>query len=65
MKVSDALALQADDIGKHLDITGADDVDISIRYDGKVIWVNTALGCKLRICSIRGDVNISDARKGK
>ncbi len=52
-----------DTIHTHLDITGADDVEISIRDDGKVIWVNTALGCKLRICSIRGRVNISDARK--
>jgi len=44
-----------------LDITGIDDVEIRIRSDGKVIWVNGP-DCKVRICSIRGVVNVVDER---
>ena len=35
------------------DITGAEVVQISIRKDKKVIWVNTENGCVLRICQIK------------
>jgi hypothetical protein len=45
-----------------LDITGAEDVEISIRNDGKVIWVNTVDGCVLRICQISGRVIVDDKR---
>jgi hypothetical protein len=36
-----------------LDISGSGMVEISIRHDGKVLWVNTAENaCVLRICNI-------------
>jgi len=35
------------------DITGANIVEIKIRKDSKVIWVNTQDGCVLRICQIK------------
>lgn len=41
-----------DSFDLHLDITGADEVEIRIDRTGKVIWVNTTYGCKLRICQI-------------
>jgi hypothetical protein len=44
-----------------LDITGADDVEIKIREDGKVVWVDIDR-CVLRICQIRGKVFIVDDR---
>jgi Ethanolamine utilization protein EutJ (predicted chaperonin) len=45
------------------DITGAEEVGIAIRQDGKVIWVNTEKGLALRICQIKGSVTIDDARQ--
>lgn len=45
-----------------LDITGTDIVEISIREDGKVVWVNTEDGCQLRICRIKGKIEIDDRR---
>jgi hypothetical protein len=44
-----------------LDITGADDVEIVIKEDGKVVWVNSPL-CVLRICQIRGRITVRDGR---
>ena len=44
-----------------LDITGIDDVQIDIRHDGKVIWINGPT-CRLRICSIRGKIIVKDNR---
>ena len=52
-----------DHLDKYLDITGCADIDIEIRADGKVLWVNTAYGCKLRICQINGEITINDKRK--
>lgn len=54
-----------DNENKHLDITGANDIDITIRADGKVLWVNTKFGCKLRICQIAGKISILDERTSK
>jgi hypothetical protein len=51
-----------DAAGKHLDIAGADTVEIEIRVDGTVMWVNTEHGCKLRICRIDGPITIIDHR---
>jgi hypothetical protein len=36
-----------------LDITGSDYVQVEIRDDGKVLWVNNETGCVLRICQIK------------
>lgn len=44
-----------------IDITGADDVEIMIKDDGRVLWVN-APGLRVRICGIRGQVLITDNR---
>ncbi len=38
---------------KMSDITGADEVEILIKSNSKVIWINTEKGCMLRICRIK------------
>ena len=43
------------------DITGIDDVEIVIKADGRVIWIN-APDCRVRICGIRGQVFVTDKR---
>lgn len=49
-----------------LDITGEDDIEVSIREDGKVIWISTTnYGTVLRICQIRGKIYIQDQRVNK
>jgi hypothetical protein len=45
-----------------LDISGAADIEIKIRSDGKVIWINTPF-CVLRICEIKGNILVEDERK--
>lgn len=50
-------------IGEMHDITGAQDIQIQVSSNGKVIWVNGNDGCILRICQIRGKVEIDDLRK--
>ncbi len=40
-----------------VDITGIDDVEILIRHDGKVVWINGPT-CRVRICGIRGEIII-------
>lgn len=49
----------------NLDIIGTDEIEIRIRSDGKVLWVNTGYGCKLRICRIQGNITIIDERPAK
>jgi hypothetical protein len=44
-----------------LDITGADDITIEIRNDGKVLWINMP-SCVFRVCCIRGGIEIVDRR---
>lgn len=39
-----------------LDITGAGDIEIKVRNDKKVIWVNIDGLCVLRVCRIKGKV---------
>lgn len=46
------------------DITGAEEVQIVIRNDSKVIWVNTEKGCVFRICQIK-KLEVDDRRKIK
>lgn len=44
-----------------LDITGAEDIEISLSNgpsDTLVLHVNTKDGCRLRICKIKGKVTI-------
>jgi hypothetical protein len=45
-----------------LDITGAARVRLHISGDGSVIWVHTESGLNLRICQIRGEIEIEDRR---
>jgi len=42
--------------GDALDITGAGNVEVLIRNDGKVVWVNIDGMCALRICQITGKI---------
>lgn len=43
-----------------MDITGAKFVQVSIRDDGKVLWINTENGCVCRICRIENLVIVDD-----
>ena len=45
-----------------LDVTGADDIKIEVRSDGKVLWVNMP-SCVFRVCCIRGSIEIVDRRE--
>lgn len=44
-----------------LDITGAEGVQVQIKADGKVLWINTENGCVLRVCQIK-NIEINDER---
>lgn len=44
-----------------IDITGAEAVEVLIRADGRVVWVNTHI-MRLRICQISGTVTVDDQR---
>lgn len=44
------------------DITAPDNLEIIVRADGKVIWVNIDGRCVLRACRIR-HLTLSDRRK--
>ena len=44
------------------DRSQAKEVEVQIRADGKVLWVNTGKGCVLRISRI-GSIRINDLRK--
>ncbi len=54
--------MTTDSVDTNLDITGADVVEILIRDDSTVIWVNTLFGCKLRICQIKRLI-VTDLRR--
>jgi hypothetical protein len=48
------------ELGPQLDITGSEtDVEITIRPDGKVLWVSMEGITVLRICRIEGEIQIS------
>lgn len=49
-------------LDKQIDITGPDIVEISIREDGKVIWINVDGICACRVCRIK-ELVIDDRRK--
>ena len=44
-----------------IDITGAEYVEILIKSDGSVIWINTDTHCVLRICQIK-ELRLIDQR---
>ena len=62
-RVSAERALMFDDKAGALDIIGAERVDIRVRADGKVIWVNADGGLRLRICQINGAIIVADDRR--
>ena len=45
--------------GKQLDITAPDHVEITIRDDGKVVWINVDAVCVLRICRAKHPIAIN------
>ena len=45
-----------------IDITAPSDVEVKIRSDGKVVWVNVDGICKFRACQI-GKLELVDERK--
>jgi len=51
----------AEEIPQQLDITGAEVVEVGIRNDGRVLWVNVNGICRLRVCRIKTLV-LQDAR---
>lgn len=44
-----------------IDITGSDNVEVAIRDDGSVLWVNVDGVCVLRVCKIKS-ITIRDNR---
>ena len=48
-------------MSKQVDVTGADVVEISIREDGKVVWINVDGMCACRVCRIK-EIIIDDRR---
>jgi hypothetical protein len=40
-------------LGDMLDISGAEEVQVQIRHDARLIWVNVDGSCILRICKIK------------
>lgn len=51
--------------GQLLDITGADAVEVEVKRDGKVLWVNVCGICRLRVCQIDDEIVIRDKRPKK
>lgn len=52
------------DISQHLmDISEPEVVEIQIRADGKVVWVNVDSVCRFRACRVK-KIEIKDERKG-
>lgn len=51
--------------GEMTDLTGAHNVEVRIRADGKVMWINIDDVCRLRICQIDGAVIVHDERDDK
>jgi len=51
-----------DNVTQSLDVTLCENLEIRIRYDGKVLWVSDSHRCILRICQIQGEITIEDER---
>lgn len=58
-----AIKSRKNECSKMNDILGAEEVEIKIRHDKKVIWVNTENGCVLRIGKIKNLVLIDESAK--
>jgi hypothetical protein len=56
--------LKAAMLTPNIDITGAALVEVKVRNDGTVLWVNTETGNALRICQIK-KIEIFDERDKK
>lgn len=50
-------------VGDLIDLCGPEHVDITIRNDGKVIWVNVNGKCAVRIYQIKS-LTLDDRRRG-
>jgi hypothetical protein len=50
--------------GRMLDITAPEIVEVQIRSDGSVLWVNIDGICRLRACNI-GNMLVNDERTGQ
>ena len=48
--------------GNHTDITAPKIVEVVIRCDSKVVWINTEKGCIFRACRIK-KLTVDDRRK--
>lgn len=46
-----------------VDVTGPEQVEVLIRNDGKVIWINVDGVCRLRCCRIVNPITITDERR--
>ncbi len=61
MQVKDAIEL-----GKVLELEAPEvGVEVAIRGDGGVLWVNVDGVCVLRICRIKTSIDVCDARESK
>ncbi len=61
MQVKDAI-----EQGKALDLEAPEvGVEVAIRDDGGVLWVNVDGVCVLRICQIKAPIDVCDARKSQ
>jgi hypothetical protein len=58
---SQATVVMRDDAYSMVDITAPNVVEIEVRHDGKVVWVNVDGVCRLRACQI-GNLAIDDSR---
>jgi len=56
------LATNEEPIGPQLDITGPCKVEVQIREDGTVLWVNVEGVCRLRICRVE-ELLMEDGRQ--
>lgn len=57
-----AIALLKKEENAALDLTAPECVEIRIKNDGKVVWVNTENGCQFRACQIK-HLELVDERK--
>jgi hypothetical protein len=58
---SQATVVMLDKTHSMVDITAPNIVEVQVRYDGRVVWVNVDGLCRLRACQI-GNLAIHDSR---
>jgi hypothetical protein len=54
-----------DTVLKSMDVTGSGHIEVILRHDHKVLWINEGGRCLLRICNIGGKIIIQDDREGE